>query len=82
VLSTCQRCIRTGVSDLSGQNNGGRPSQRLVTKNAYLVVEYLVCQQTFFGEEVVRTIRATKTIPSAQVLADRELRATPLQILT
>jgi len=27
VLSTCQRCIRTGVSDLSGQNNGARPSQ-------------------------------------------------------
>ena len=27
MLSTCQRCIRTGVSDLSGQDNGARPSR-------------------------------------------------------
>ncbi|HEX7195002.1 MAG TPA: hypothetical protein VF207_08545, partial [Chthoniobacterales bacterium] len=37
------------------------------------LVEYLVRQQAFIGEEVVRTIRATGTIPSAHALTDREL---------
>ena len=37
------------------------------------LVEYLVRQQAFIGEKVVRTIRATGTIPSAHALTDREL---------
>jgi signal transduction histidine kinase len=37
------------------------------------LVEYLVRQQPFIAEQVVRTIRATGTIPSAQALTDQEL---------
>jgi len=37
------------------------------------LVEYLVRQQAFIGEQVVRTIRATGTIPGAQTLTNQEL---------
>ena len=37
------------------------------------LVEYLIGQQPFIGEQVIRAIRETGTIPSSQVLTDQEL---------
>jgi signal transduction histidine kinase len=37
------------------------------------LVEYLIGQQSFIGEQVIRTIRATGTIRGAQALTDQEL---------
>jgi signal transduction histidine kinase len=45
----------------------------VASEAAQHLVDYLVRQQAFIGEQVVRTIRATGSIPGAFALTDKEL---------